>query len=270
MVVRAWAGPAVLLLAVSLAACEQPATPGTGVDATGPEASAGTASAPRLSTPPFSSPPAVQMVALTGASAATSGPGVYRYRVEYPQIDGAPVLARPINAAIQGTLRRDVNDFVGAASASPAPDAVSELACSSRSVRVTSRLAVLRTDCTRRLAGDPGPALLVDTFDADLLRGRLLTLQDLFSAGSRYLTVLSEESLRQLRSGLPGADDAALEAAAGPVVDDFAAFLLERDGLVIVFAQYRPAAGQAGPPEVSIPYAHLERYFAAATIDLLG
>jgi hypothetical protein len=273
MVVRGWACLAAALLLVALAGCEQQATPGSGSGDASPGVLAETATATRLSTPPFASPPAVQTMTLTGASAGTSGPGAYRYRVEYPQIGGPPVLVRSINAAIQGTLQRQVNDFVAAARVSTATAAVSELACSSRTVRVTPRLAVLRTDCTRHLAGDPGPTSLVDTFNVDLTRGRLLALQDLFSAGSRYLTVLSDESRQQLRSSLPGADDAALQAGTGPAVDDFVAFLLERDALVIVFAQYRPAAGpagEAGPPEVSIPYPHLERYFAAATIDLLA
>jgi len=216
------------------------------------------------------SPPAVQMEVLAGASSAPSGPGAYRYRVEVPRLDGSAVHLGAVDVAIRGTLQRQVDEFVAQARATAAARAPSDLECASRAVRLTARLAVLRVDCTEQLAGAPRPDLVTHTFNCDLVGGRILALEDLFSGGSTYLDVLSGAARAQLRARLPPGDDRTLDDGTAPVASNFKVFLLDRPALVIVLpGRYRPA-DTSGPPEVPVAYADLQRYLARGVADLIA
>jgi hypothetical protein len=210
----------------------------------------------------------VQVEVRSDASQTPTGPGAYRYHVEVPQLTGpaAPLLA--IDATIRGALQRRLNDFLDAARAGPAGPAPSELTCTSRTLSVTPRLAVLRVDCSEFQAGAAHPNSATHAFNCDLTAGRVLRLQDLFGPGSAYLDVLSTAAQTQLRSKLGQTDDQALFQGTAPIVDNFKVFLLDRNALIIVFARYQVAAGTAGQPEVSVPLADLRRYLARGVPQL--
>lgn len=223
---------------------------------------------PAIEPLPSATPPSVQVAVSTGSSSNLNGPGAYRYRVEYPQLEGDVGKLRAINATIQSTIQRDITAFMGAASSGPAATGLSELDCKSRTVRAGVSLAVLRVDCAEN---HPGVANTSShTFNCDLRRGRVLALQDLFTQGSQYLNVLSEAAGQQLRSQLPPDDQRALADVTAPIVDNFKNFLLQEDALVIVFAKLRAPPGAAGPPEVDISYRDLERYFAPGIKQLVA
>ena len=221
---------------------------------------------PGLSTPPPPSPsPKATQVGtdvLIGSSPGGNGAGPYRYRVEYPKLEGNPGLVLTIDSVIRGSIQRDVAQFLDAARNAPPNAGPSNLDCMTRTDRTTDRLAVLRVDCTEYQAGAAHPSASSHTFNCDLARGRVLSLQDLFTQGSEYLTVLSEAARQQLPAKLGLGDDKTLADSTSPAVDNFKDFLLEKDALVIVFARYLVVDGSAGQPEVDISYADLERYFA--------
>jgi len=212
----------------------------------------------------------VRTEVLAGSSPDGNGAGAYRYRVEYPQLDGNPGLVRGVDSVIEGRIRRDVAEFLDAARTGPLGAEPSDLECMSRTDRATARLAVLRVDCTEKQAGAAGPNAPNHTFNCDLIRGRVLTLQDLFTQGSEYLTVLSEAARQQLRAKLVSGDDKTLSEGTSPAVANFKDFLLEKDALVVVFAKYQGAVGADGQPEVDISYGDLERYFASGVKELVA
>lgn len=222
---------------------------------------------PAIEPLPSATPPSVQVAVFAGSSSNLSGPGAYRYRVEYPQLEGDVGKVRGIDAIIQSTIQRDVTAFMEA-SKGPAGTGLSELDCKSRTVRAGASLAVLRVDCAEH---HPGMANTSShTFNCDLRRGRVLALQDLFTQGSQYLNVLSVAAGQQLRSQLRPDDQRALADVTAPIVDNFKNFLLQEDALVIVFAKLRAQPGADGPPEVEISYRDLERYFARGIKQLVG
>ncbi len=212
----------------------------------------------------------VRTEVLVGSSPDGNGAGAYRYRVEYPQLDGNPGLVRGVDSVIEGRIRRDVAEFLDAARTGPLGARPSDLECMSRTDRATARLAVLRVDCTEEQAGAARPNAPNHTFNCDLIRGRVLTLQDLFTQGSEYLTVLSEAARQQLRAKLVSGDDKTLSEGTSPAVANFKDFLLEKDALVVVFAKYQGAVGADGQPEVDISYGDLERYFASGVKELVA
>jgi hypothetical protein len=252
------------LLAAALAACGTAGGPAPA--ASGRAAPAAPSPVPSPTSRAAPVPPAVSVEALTGVSPSSTGPGAYQYRVEVPRLEGVGTRAQAIDAIIRSTLQRALDGFLDEArAAGPEARKPSDLSCTSRTVRAAVRLVVLRVDCSERLAGTDRPAASSMTFNCDLAAGRILSLQDLFGAGSRYLDVLSSAARAQLRSRLPASEERALDDSTTPVVDNFRTFLLDRAALVLVLTG-RFAAGQV---EVSVPYADLQRYLAPGVTDLI-
>ena len=254
------------LLPSALFACSVPAPPVTNQSGlSGP--SPGTPAPPS----PSPIPTHVGVDVLIGSGPGGNGAGAYRYRVEYPKLEGNTGLVLGIDSVIRGSVQRDVAEFVNAArNAPPNAAAPSTLDCMTRTDRATDRLAVLRVDCTEYHAGPAHVSASSHTFNCDLARGRVLSLQDLFTQGSEYLTVLSEAARQQLGAKLGIGDDKTLADSTAPAVDNFKEFLLEKDALVILFPRYQVADGSAGEPEVDISYGDLERYFANGVKGLVG
>jgi hypothetical protein len=257
----------VTLFAALLTACAAADVQAPAADqpSTGPSAPPG----PTVTPGAAASPPTVRVDVLSGTSATEGGPGAYRYRVEVPQLDGLPARSQPVDTLIRSRMQKVVDDFLGLARDNQSGPPISELTCASRTVRATSRLAVLRVDCSSYQAGSAHPSTETPTFNCDLAAGRILTLQDLFRGGAAYLAVLSAAARTQLRASLPEADEQVLNAGTAPAVANFRAFLLNRGGLVVVFARYQVAPGAAGQPEISVSYDDLQRYVAPGITDLL-
>jgi hypothetical protein len=212
-------------------------------------------------------PPAVRVDTLTGASPSQAGAGAYRYSVQVPQLVGLEPHGPALDARLRGVLQRDLDDFLSAAQDAQAP---TDLTCTSQTIRVTVKLAVLRVDCTSSQAGVARPTTVIHVFNCDLAGSRILTLQDLFSAGSAYLDVLSTMSRSQFPvQATPAADRTVAEATA-PVADNFKAFALDRSGLDIFFPDFQVAPSTAAAPQVTVSYGDLQRYFAPGIADLVS
>jgi len=249
------------LLLLSLAACADSDVPPPAVREATPAPSPVASVAA-----PLPSPPTVRVDRMTAASAAQAGPGAYRYDVQVPQLVGVEPHGQALDSEIRDTLQRDVNDFLAAAQSAQSP---TDLTCASQAVRLTGKLAVLRVDCTSSQAGVARPVTVTHTFNCDLAGARILTLQDLFSAGSAYLDVLSGAARSQFPPHATPAAGRSVADATAPVAANFRAFLLGPTALVIVFPDFLTAPATAAPPEVSVSYDDLERYFAPRITDLL-
>ena len=212
------------------------------------------------------SPPTVRLDPEDGSSQAQTGPGAYRYAVQVPQLVGVAPHDQTVNALIRGTLQRDLDTFLTAAQDAQSP---TDLTCSSRTVRMTVRLAVLRVDCTSSQTGVARPTTVTHTFNCDLSGARILTLQDLFSEGSAYLDVLSSAARAKLPPQTAPAADLSIVGGTAPVANNFRAFLLDQAALVIVFPDFQ-VAGTIAAPQVAISYDDLQRYFATGIADLLA
>ena len=245
-----------------LVACETTAVPSSRPGQAGQPAPSPIASAAAVS----ASPPSVRLQTWSDASAAQTGPGAYRYRVEVPQLEGLALRSDVVDARIRGILQRQVSDFLAAAAAAPS---ASVLTCTSRTVRVTAKLVVLRVDCSSTQGGAARPNVWTQTFNCDLTAARILALQDLFRVGYAYLDVLSAAARAQVPAQATSVADRSLAAATAPVVNNFRAFLLDTEGLVIVLADVRADPRTADAAQVSIPYEQLERYLARGVTDLL-
>jgi len=203
----------------------------------------------------------------SGASPAQSGPGAYRYSVEVPQLVGVAAHGQTLDGLIRGALQRDLDAFLTAAQDAQAP---TDLTCMSRTIRVTTKLAVLRVDCTSIQTGVARPTTVTHTFNCDLVGTRILTLQDLFSAGSAYLEVLSEAARARFPAQATPAADRSIVDGTAPVPANFKAFLLDQSALLIVFPDFQVSPGSAAAPQVAVAYGDLQRYFAAGIADLLA
>jgi len=251
-----------LVVLQGLAACAAADAPSRAADRTATPAPSPVASVVAVSP----TPPTVRVDTVNGASSVQTGPGAYRYTVQIPQLVGLEPHGQALDAPIRGTLQRDIDAFVSAAQDAQSP---TDLTCSSETERVTARLAVLRVDCTSSQTGVQRSTTFTRTFNCDLARTRILTLQDLFSAGSAYLDVLSTAARSQFPPQVTPAADRTVAEGTAPVAGNFKAFLLTQAALVIVFPDYEVAPGTATSPQVSISYDDLKRYLAPRIADLL-
>lgn len=265
MVVAIGRGLLAILVLQGLLGCAATDVPPPAADQNAPSASA--APSPVASVVPASpSPPSVRVDTENGASPAQSGPGAYRYSVQIPQLVGVAAHGEMLDTLIRSTLQRDLDTFLTAAQDAQSP---TDLTCTSRPIRLTTRLAVLRVDCTSSQAGVARPTTVIHTFNCDLAGARILTLQDLFSAGSAYLEVLSEAARAKLPPQATPAGDRSIVDGTAPVADNFKAFLLDQGALVIVFPGFQVAPGAAAAPQVAVSYDDLQRYLAAGIANLL-
>ena len=94
------------------------------------------------------------------------------------------------------------------------------------------------------------------TFTFDLVSGHQVKLDQLFLPGTNYLQVLAD----YCKIELAGRDIAFDTTATGadPLPDNYRAWNISVDGLVITFDAYQVAAYAAGPQIVTIPYMELQ------------
>ncbi len=82
--------------------------------------------------------------------------------------------------------------------------------------------------------------------------GQLLTLANMFSNGIDGLKTLAAATQKELLKR-PGADSKWITDGAGPVEDNYAAFIVTNEGLTILFGPYQVAPYSDGTIEMSIP-----------------
>jgi hypothetical protein len=112
-------------------------------------------------------------------------------------------------------------------------------------------------------AGAAHPGDNIVTANYDLSTGQSISLASLFQPGSKYLETISSYSINALKNKLGSdADLTQIKTGAAPKSDNFQAFLITDQGLVIIFNEYQVAAYAAGEQEVTIPYSALSSILA--------
>ncbi|MFV0390030.1 MAG: DUF3298 and DUF4163 domain-containing protein [Pyrinomonadaceae bacterium] len=82
-----------------------------------------------------------------------------------------------------------------------------------------------------------------------------LQLNDLFKANSDFVSIISKESINQIKTALgKDADDDWIERGAGPNIKNFSSWTFSKDGLRFVFDNYRVAPYAMGHFESEVPY----------------
>ncbi len=103
-----------------------------------------------------------------------------------------------------------------------------------------------------------------NTLTFDLANSRVLTLDDLFVAGTSPLDVIAPMAQQDLQGTLGEMTDAKwLADGTAPTAENYQNWVLTPDSLVFTFPQYQVAAYAAGPQEVTIPLAALGGLLAA-------
>jgi hypothetical protein len=102
-------------------------------------------------------------------------------------------------------------------------------------------------------AGAAHPGSYSRVINYDLRASKMLALQDLFKPNSNYLEVISAACLDDLKTrGVLGWEDRAL-----PKPENYQAWNITPDGLLITFDEYQVAPYASGPQSVTIAYEKL-------------
>ena len=112
-------------------------------------------------------------------------------------------------------------------------------------------------------AGAAHPNSITTVLNYDVKNGKKLALADLFNANSKYLGVIADYCIKDLKEQSKRDKDAMLEDdqiqdGAGARADNYKAWTITRKGLLIVFDPYQVAPYAAGPQQVMVPYAALK------------
>ncbi len=185
----------------------------------------------------------------------------YSVKLTLPRMQGLADAAvqDAVNADIRAAVDAAVEEFASGVSeiGSTAPDMKSSLVATYEVARVDDALSSILVEVSRYFAPQPHPARALLTFTHDLHTGKRLALADLFNPGAPYLETLSEQS-RQLLAAQPGFDQlTGFTTGTEPKAENFAAWTLTDQDLVITFAEYQVAPYALGTPHVSIPFASL-------------
>jgi hypothetical protein len=193
----------------------------------------------------------------------------YSVDAEYPQIEGDARFDK-FNAAARAMVTKDVAAFKTAETEAleGEEDLPEETQTSSLDIGYQIRLAtddLISVEFTQgqysRGAAHGNSITAVLNFDVK--NGKKLALADLFNANSKYLTVIADYSIRDLKEQSKRDKDSMLEDdqiqdGAAARADNYRAWTITRKGLLIVFDPYQVAAYAAGPQQVMVPFSALK------------
>lgn len=124
--------------------------------------------------------------------------------------------------------------------------------------QVLKNILPVRFDESFYSAGAAHPGTSILTVNYDLNSGEPISLASLWRPGSGYLDIISSYSIDALESKLGTDTDEMIRDGAGPKEENFEAFLLTDQGLLVIFNEYQVAAYAAGEQEITIPYSALQ------------
>lgn len=186
-----------------------------------------------------------------------------RADVAYPQFEGLADAAvqATVNEALEADATRAVAAFfvegggaAGYISPGTSPDDPvnqSTLDGMLEQVLFDDRHASLRAFHTFYYAGGAHPVTALVTYNVDLATGKFHTLGDIFKPGVDYLGFLSGISRRLLEIENVGTETTRTEGTA-PEEDNFAGWVLARDGIEITFGEYQVASYAEGLPRILV------------------
>ncbi|MGI8735516.1 MAG: DUF3298 domain-containing protein [Pyrinomonadaceae bacterium] len=191
----------------------------------------------------------------------------YEIGVEYPQITGStnPAVEK-FNQQAKAHVTKEVSEFRAAV----AESAAEEIATTSGSdFGIGYTVAIARDDLISvefdagsyyRGAAHPNSYSRVINFD--LKNGKPLRLADLFKPGARYLQVIANYCMKDLKKQSKAKDDmlddTSIQEGARPVLKNYRSWTITKKGLGVNFDSYQVGPYVAGPQFVMVPYSALK------------
>src|SRR5215510_3713921 len=193
----------------------------------------------------------------------------YTVEAEYPQIDG-DARFEAFNREARNLISKDVAAFKAAETEQdgdqpvdlPAETQNSTLDAGYDFRYATDDLISLEWDEGTYSRGAAHGNHLTQVLNYDVKKGKKLALADLFVDKSKYLTLIANYCMKELKERAKKDDSMIfadqIETGAGPRADNYRAWSITKKGLWITFDPYQVAAYAAGPQYILVPYSALK------------
>nr|WP_247887365.1 lysozyme inhibitor LprI family protein [Azospirillum sp. SYSU D00513] len=200
----------------------------------------------------------------------------YEIDVTYPVLDAGVRGAAAFNEAVEKMVKPSIEGFRTSSAEAEAEEdpefrteQLSSLSIDHQVTFASSRLLSAQFDFYDFPAGAAHGTPHTSTLHVDLARGKVLTADDVFKAGSGWQKAVLDHCIADLRRQARETDfeflDGPTPAADGVAtsVEDLGMWRLEADRAVILFVPYQLAAYAVGSLEVPVSYALLRPYLKA-------
>jgi hypothetical protein len=205
----------------------------------------------------------------------------YEIQVAYPQVTGMPdVRFDQFNQEVKNLVNKQVSALKkesadGAREAAnepaPSPGAGEEekISFPANSLDISYSIALAKDDLisvqfdlSSYSSGAAHPNSYSQVLNYDLKAGKVLKLGDLFNPGAKYIQLISDYCIKDLKRRSKGKDsmldDQTIQTGAGPSAQNYGSWTITKKGLEITFDPYQVAAYAAGPQTVLVPYSVLK------------
>jgi hypothetical protein len=195
----------------------------------------------------------------------------YEIDAEYPQLTGSSdANFEKFNEAARSLVTKQVSAFraeMADSASEPNPVASetgSDLGAGYTIALANDDLISVLFDIGGYYAGAAHPNSGTDVINFDLRNGKQLKLADLFKPGAKYLPVLANYCIQDLKQqskqkGEDGMlDDDWIKRGAGPSLNNYRSWTISKRGLGITFDSYQVGPYAAGPQYVLVPYSALK------------
>jgi hypothetical protein len=192
--------------------------------------------------------------------------------VKYPQLVGSNLspAAQQFNKDMEEFVNTEMTEFKSKVAEGVHGQVASEGPANKNDFDLTFQAGVFKINDKKLVnvrfnkeyyyAGDAHPTHDVEVYNFDLISGKKLQLSDFFKSDSSYLKVFSDVSSKALKKQLQDADEQMIEKGTAPKMENFVNWILEPDGILIIFDEYQVASYVDGQPEVFVPYKMLKKY----------
>lgn len=244
----------ILVITTACSALAAPSTPTAAPTAT---------NAPTATSVPF-----YQQVALTAVPAEeTSASPDYKITTQTPSLTGGnDPRSTTFNDEMVAIVKSAVDDFKQKMSdLGPAPiPAQSTFDLRYKQTAPTGNTLSIQFALEGYVAGMAHPYHVIRTVNFNLEQGKDIALTDLFTAKSDYLKMIAAYCANELSKRDIGFSDT-FKSGADPTAENYQAWNITPDGLMITFNEYQVAPYASGPQTVTVPYSELK-----SLIDLKG
>lgn len=197
----------------------------------------------------------------------------YKISVSYPEFHnigyepnesrspkGDPAREAAANNLMKQKVEQSIGDFKNAAKDAEdfIPEAKSEMEIKYEVVYLNPSIASIKMSEYTYIEGAAHPLGIYWQFNYNFKDNREITLADLFTPGSNYLSTLSSISRDSLENQLKeNYVQESVEFGTAPEAGNFSVFFLDKDKLIIIFNVYQVTDYAAGHQTVEIPYDRL-------------
>lgn len=196
----------------------------------------------------------------------------YEIDVEYPQVAGASdgrfdkfnQEARNVATKEVAEFRKQMTEWAEDQADVETSNLGSSLDIGYRISLANEDLISTQFDIGTYFQGAAHPNSHSRVLNYDLKAGKVIRLADLFKPGSKYLQVVSDYSIKDLKKQAKSKgdqlmlDDEWVERGAGADAQNYQSWVITKKGLGINFDNYQVAPYAAGPQYVLVPYSALK------------